>query len=684
MKKRSTEILQKVMKYPSRSFSIPGFAKEYGVSQRTLRNDINEINEFLESIGSGPVLISTDGALLLDSSCDRRGVLDELFRMDTYAYKLSSEERQIFLLCSLLCSNTYISMQEIADELYVSRISVLNDLQLMQAALAEMEIYVISNSGKGMKLICSLRQRIDLMMMIYERTTANVENGGFFQSFIFKRMQIRFSFSEILEYLLDYINDQHMFFVDDVLHEFAVFLFALMNVPDQIDEKKRSKTLQNSQALEGLDRFLVMLGEKLGTRITENMLLAYQTFIREHDIHSFLKTIDEMELYKIIHYYLAEIDREMHLHLNMDSMLIDSLLLHIKNMKNWGGYAIELPEADNVAVDYEMLQKCVEKHASILERYLGYTLSDNMKKSIVIHICVALIRNQRNMSRLSVAVVCPGSMATGKYLESQLRNYFDFRILGVISSNQVFRRLRERNEQVDLIISTVPLNSDEYIVLTVHPSLTMEDLNLIQETSFLCQKEKDKGYPRTKTQRLLRRMKNLIEDKEIPPDLRTEMETLVDAYATGVREQPRFEAIGELLLRDHIDITYENLTWRDAMRMAARPLEEKGYIDPSYIEESIRNVEQYGDYIVIGEGIALAHANAKSGVHRDCLSLLVCPTGIPFSDGERIVFMIFCFASTGEREYIQLLKEIMAISEDERFFKKLIDMSEYEICQALQ
>lgn len=45
--------------------------------------------------------------------------------------------------------------------------------------------------------------------------------------------------------------------------------------------------------------------------------------------------------------------------------------------------------------------------------------------------------------RLSVAVVCPGSMATGKYLEVQIRNYFDFKIIGVIAASEVCQKLKE-------------------------------------------------------------------------------------------------------------------------------------------------------------------------------------------------------------------------------------------------
>lgn len=682
MKKRSTEILQKLMKHSSRRYSIPKLARDYGVSQRTLRNDIGEINSFLNSVDMPGIAIGNDGSLEVDNACDRHLVLEEILEMDTYNYRLSSEERQVFLLSTLLCSNGYVSMQDIADELFVSRVTILNDVQRLQDELVDMEIYMISDAGKGMKLICNPRQRIRLMIRIYQRTAVNVENGGFFQNFIFRKMDIKYPFSEVFDHLQEYITNNNIIFIDDTLYDIALYLFAMFNVADQIEKKKRSPLLSNKAELKGMDYFLIYLGFMLEADVTEDMLRFYREYLTENNLHSYVKSVDEMELYKIIHYYLSEIDHEMHLHLTMDSLLIDSLLLHIKNMKNWGGYEVELPKADNIAVDYELLKENVDKYAYVLERFLGYKLSDNMKKSIVIHICVALIRHQRDMSRLSVAVVCPGSMATGKYLESQIRNYFDFNIVGVISASQVFHKLEEQKEQVDFILSTVPLESDKYEVVTVHPFLTMEDLNKIQEISFLCRQKKEEKPSHSKNQLILNKMRNLRDMDGISSTLKTEMDALINEYEKSL-EEDKFSAIGELLRQEYIIITYEDLNWRDAMRLSARPLEIYGCATPEYIEVAIGNVEKYGDYIIIGPGIALAHSNSESGALKDGLSLLVCPTGITFSEGESVVYMIFCFVSTGKKEYLEMMKEVVDLSLDKGRFQEMLEMTEEELYELL-
>ena len=47
----------------------------------------------------------------------------------------------------------------------------------------------------------------------------------------------------------------------------------------------------------------------------------------------------------------------------------------------------------NFRFQKKFLEKTIEKNSIILERYLGYPLTKEMKESIMIHICAAFVRN---------------------------------------------------------------------------------------------------------------------------------------------------------------------------------------------------------------------------------------------------------------------------------------------------
>lgn len=680
MKKRSTEILQKLMKERISRYSISKLAKQYNVTPRTMRNDLVEINQFLADIEEENIHID-DGYLAISSDCNRNIVQQELFNMDTYSYRMSSDERQIYILVSLLQSKEYIKMRVLADELYVSRVTILSDIQALQEYLSGFGIKLLSDTGRGIIIQCGNDEKIELLIELFRHIAVNVNNEGFFQHLILKKLQIKYTFSEIFSHLQEYITQNNIIFIDEIFYDIVLYLFSVFNITNMDEEYKSSHKITAKTELSGLDYLLVYEGYMLNVDTTEHMMQKYREYLTENNLGSFVKTVDEIELYVVINYFLSKLDQELGLNLRMDEILIDSLLMHIKSMKEWGGYEVELPKEQNLAIDYGLLCQLVEDNCDILEHFLGYQFSDNMKKSIVIHICVSLIRNQRYMTQLAVVIVCPGSMATGKYLEAQIKNYFNFNILGVISAKQVFRRLEDM-EHVDLIISTVSLYSEQYKVLTVRPFLTMDDMNRIQEASFECQKKKNMTPIRNKNQLVMNHIRRVMESKDVSKGFRHEMERVIDEYENN-RRFSYVSAIGELIRPEFILMDDTDLDWRRAMRKAASVLEKSGYISPEYIEEGIRNVEEYGDYIIVGQGVALAHANKEYGVYKNGLSLLVSKRGVIFSDGETKVHFIFCYASTGEEEHIELLREIVSVGHTKGMMEYLLKLTKSELYHVL-
>lgn len=681
MKKRSTEILQKIIRDSKGTYRMAELAKEYHVTERTLRNDVAEINHFLYSIHV-PELPYEDGQLEIPPGFDNETVRRELYAMDAYLYKLSPEERQIYIEAALIQHGDYLPMQRLADALYVNRVTILNDVDNVRDALGTMGIGLSSDAGKGIRLDCSSSARIELLARVFRRIAINVENDGFFQRFVLKRLKMRHPFSAIVSILSEYTTANNLVFVDDTFYEIALYLFAFFHLHPLHAEESTELTEPT-----GLEAMMIYVGQQLGEPVTSKEVKEFHSYLRKENLSAFVKSIDEIELYKVIRFFLTEIDKDLHLNLHDDTVLIDSLLLHIKRLRNWGQVEIELPAAQESNIDYEQIEEAVREHAYILERFLSYELSPNMKASIVIHICVAIIRNHRVTSQLTVAVVCPGSMATGRYLEAQLKNYFDFHIVGVYPAADVLARLEaERTPDappVDLILSTVPLTTDKYRVLKVHPFLSMEDMNRIQQLSFACQKPVMAAPTRVAPEEaFLQELRDVMERYQVSLALRHELEQVVQSYEHR-QETKRRSAISELLRYEFLTEDAANLDWQTAMRHAAAPLEKAGCVEPAYIEKAIEHVKEYGDYIVVSRGIALAHANKDYGVHQDALSLFVSRPGITCSDGETKVHLIFCFASKGEKDYIDLLKEVVSIGQKEGLLEKLLTLPLAEIFETL-
>lgn len=138
-------------------------------------------------------------------------------------------------------------------------------------------------------------------------------------------------------------------------------------------------------------------------------------------------------------------------------------------------------------------------------------------------------------------------------------------------------------------------------------------------------------------------------------------------------ETARKSALMKMLQLKYVRLDKCELEWREAMRITAEDLILDGYFDTSYVEKAIENVEEYGSYIIVNKGIALAHANKEAGVYEDGLSLLVARNGIHFEDGET-VYLMFFFSQKGEADYLDLFKKIIRLGNDQGNIEKMRKM----------
>ena len=81
--------------------------------------------------------------------------------------------------------------------------------------------------------------------------------------------------------------------------------------------------------------------------------------------------------------------------------------------------------------------------------------------------------------------------------------------------------------------------------------------------------------------------------------------------------------------------------WRAAVREAGRALTRSGATKSEYADRMIGVIEEFGAYVVIAPGLALAHARPGSDVRREGLAVVTLaqpvPFGHPHNDPVRVV-----------------------------------------------
>ncbi len=115
------------------------------------------------------------------------------------------------------------------------------------------------------------------------------------------------------------------------------------------------------------------------------------------------------------------------------------------------------------------------------------------------------------------------------------------------------------------------------------------------------------------------------------------------------------------ILKGNIQVIEKIDDWKEAIRISAQPILKKQYIQSSYIESAIQNIEELGPYIILVDGVAIPHSRPEEGVFSTSSSLLIIKNGISFSPKTEDVKLIFFLAAKDNSDHMDLLKRLSGL-----------------------
>ena len=99
--------------------------------------------------------------------------------------------------------------------------------------------------------------------------------------------------------------------------------------------------------------------------------------------------------------------------------------------------------------------------------------------------------------------------------------------------------------------------------------------------------------------------------------------------------------------------------WQEAIEQSAAGLLRMRRIEPSYLQRTLDNVRELGSYIVLAQGIAVAHARPGTDVRVSSVGMARLTRPVPFGhkqyDPVQIVLMM---AAPDDVSHVQMMMEI--------------------------
>lgn len=677
MNYREREILTAILKEPS-DYTIGQLAEKFHVSERSVRNDIKSINDFLKKTESGNLVLAERGTVkgnFLKKPTEIRRLQEE---QDLYDDKLSKNERISVLSIILATSVGYITIAQMAEMLFVSKATMVKDIESAKKKLKGYGITINAYPNKGFKVS---GPESEIRKFVWNEQEKPVV-GHFIEGLIPNLKNIREKHSEVIRKLVEEQEHAHGYYLTDYSYQrlTAYIEIMLWRIADGcIAEEHRQSESEFAEMAQDIMKYISLYCSVVP--LDSEVVLLSEILDTLRYLKAKEKNQEIVHIQIITRQFIEKVSEILNEDLEIDYELFEYLFNHLASVFRSG--KVTYPQDSifyEIANSNRHVFEAVRDSQHILENFAKRELSEVETVYITIHICAALERKKKQETSIRVALVCHGGIGSSQLLEARLKNSFNMEVVGVFSSHEL-RYIS--SEDADLIISTIPLDNSpiDYVKTSI----------LVEGDDYLAIKEKLEEI-RTKQTRegraerrredsekvFINQLKSIIYSYDMPdnPNLAREIEYAAVSFfkKNKVKEEKEYiPYLHQLLSEEFIHINISCTDWKDAIRKSAVYLLEEGYISESYVEAMIRNVEINGAYIVISQGFAMPHADLDSGSYRTGMNLIRLSEPVRFGEGaETEVQFVCCLCAVDYKTHVKALINLVNILESAKFKKELL------------
>ncbi len=617
MNQRSKEILHFIIE--RKRSSLLELSELHEVSERTIRNDLSTLNDYLRNLKFGSIIIKNRN-VELELIVPKNKVISELNQFNVYEYKFSREERSLICLLILIASKSYVTLSQLSERLLASRSTIVNDVKSMRKLATKHKIKIISKANKGFTIDAKEEDLREFLFNIIGQ-----ENFSILEPIIFEKDKMTLLDFESLQKLV-YDNDFTSELTEKELNQ--ILKYSLISAYRNINGFKLNTKFQ---AIDNQTVFFTIYN--LGNYskfLTQNDLyfIYYNVFVQ--NIDPYLKTDINKETLRIqvtTMEFIGKISQDLEIDFKDDYLFYENFSAHLLRMiRKEKDYKDLLLDVSDIVSSNLKIKKAILKNLYIIENNLGRKATPVEIDYIIIHVYAAMERKKRIGANFRVAVLTEQKDTEVFFLESKLSSNFSFN-LDIYSINDTIRG------DYDLILTTTNIPNKNY--LQISPFVSDEDYILIANHLNEIYREKDQSNFNLDKE-VVQKLYKMIE-KEIDSDYE-DLLTLKKHIKLKLLEQVNANEnedeifLHEFLTPERISLDIDVSDWKDSIYKAGQLLIDSKDISQQYLDIVIENIEQNGPYVVISEGFAFPHAEIGEYNFNTAMRLIRLKNPIYYSD----------------------------------------------------
>lgn len=667
--------------------TIKELANIFCVSERSIRNDLQKIDEWLKKADFPPLdIIMRKGVRIAERS---KEALSRMKITQNEGYVMSAQERVWSILGTLLFGEGIINTTKLPEVLEVSQSSVVNDMRNVYRWMATNQIAIESRPHRGVYLddkeenirkgCCILLNEIVFSAFQGVLNSNFLELEGIFNRYHFTELikALEKYRVPIIEVIQTVQKEYHYHFTDDGLCNvfFQMFIAAIRIEKNEFIEKTSGISGQYDRLYQGqssirFDCFFEMLKLDEFPEVENKYLNIVwhsanrearknsHTIFSQYEIQTFLHRIEAS-----LGYYVPWQREEM---INISKDIDVVLNKHLIGLK----YSYE----DEIAYNIKQWQKeykvCKEVLTEMISCKSGmdYVPTEYEIVQILIEVvsCLANSELEALSNKHEIVVVCSGIVNESRLIKYRLSQLFsNVNEIKCISYHE-FLKIQDFLDY-DILLSTIDLPEVEGKYYKISPVVTKEELiDLVHVLQF--------RLPITERRKIVNETVDVMMKM---PEIQKEQKLMLSMEIAKYLQERQYKepnksmkGLADLLNPDFILVGASAKSGNEAIQLAGNLLANKNRIQQKQIDIMIDLNNKYNGYTVIDEGVAFPHL-LTDVVEVPCISLVTLDKEVQMNEGGRNVSIIIMLISNDDTSHIAIIEDIIEILNDPQKKKRI-------------
>lgn len=459
--------------------TIKELTNSFHVTDRTIRTDIQAINLEIAKYECEILLKRKSGYYLMSYNKDKFKELQNQIEKQTNVLTFNSlDDRIKYILQKLLYSQDYVILDDLANEVFVSRNTLQNYIKPIKETLETYNLIYVSKPNLGVKVFGNEKDKREcLLNKILCKDTPTYIIG------FTKEEQMLFRDIDLFEIqtLVNQLLNKHDIHASDYDRKNLIMHCALM-----ISRVKTENYIPfdvqfpiQDDIYELIEQLCIQLENKFDIQITSGEKQYIYLHIASNT-HMNIYSVNTVKLQNQITKLLEVIYEEYNFDLRQDAVLKKDLFNHFSSILSSKNIYMNKKNPllntikTNFPLPFEITLTSTAKVFSeaLTEDEIGY---------ISLHIGAAIERCFTSMyQKKRVVLVCGSGIATTRMLEARLQTFFNSKIV-IVNKISYAEFMHYDFANIDFVISTIPIQSDNIPVEIVDFTLKNTDIEKISK-----------------------------------------------------------------------------------------------------------------------------------------------------------------------------------------------------------